>query len=314
VLLFFLGAMVFFAEDRFDRLEKTLAQQTTDISLLRAQLGELRVTTESLVSDASESTKQDIEKKLAAEREKLAQVEKKLAAESAARSKAESELKKTSSVSDTRISEVEKNLSSLNIEPIVSSWRPRTAYLECSFKSGKSSGSGVLMNFEKGTGQVLGVLTNQHVLVVNNVVADSCTVTFPDYTDKITVNRSSGDIEVSSEGLDFGRLVIRNAPASLSLRAASKTNTCSAKPAVGSELVILGYPNIGTSGDITATEGIVSGTDGDFYITSAKIERGNSGGPAVLVKDNCLVGIPTFVTVGILEALARVLDIGVIYR
>jgi S1-C subfamily serine protease len=65
---------------------------------------------------------------------------------------------------------------------------------------------------------------------------------------------------------------------------------------------------------LTATDGIISGYAGDYYITSAKIERGNSGGPAILIKGKCLLGIPTFVTVGSLEALGRVLDITVLYR
>ena len=70
----------------------------------------------------------------------------------------------------------------------------------------------------------------------------------------------------------------------------------------------MGYPSIGSQTDITATEGIISGYDGNYYVTSAKVERGNSGGAAVALKDNCYLGIPTFVQVGDIESLARILD------
>ena len=70
------------------------------------------------------------------------------------------------------------------------------------------------------------------------------------------------------------------------------------KPFLGDEIVVLGYPSIGSRNGLTATEGIVSGFDGNYFITSAKVEQGNSGGAAILLKDNCLLGIPTFVTLG----------------
>ena len=46
-----------------------------------------------------------------------------------------------------------------------------------------------------------------------------------------------------------------------------------------------------------------------IFINSEKVEEGNSGGAAILLKDNCLLGIPTFVTLGKVESLARILDI-----
>jgi hypothetical protein len=70
----------------------------------------------------------------------------------------------------------------------------------------------------------------------------------------------------------------------------------------------LGYPTIGSSGSITVTEGIVSGIEGDYYVTSAKIDHGNSGGVAILTKDDCYLGIPTFVkNNGGFESLGRIL-------
>ena len=89
---------------------------------------------------------------------------------------------------------------------------------------------------------------------------------------------------------------------------------CTRKPSVGDSVVILGYPSIGSRTSVTATEGIIAGYDGNYFITSAKVEQGNSGGAAILVKDNCLLGIPTFAQVGKVESLARILDIGTVYK
>jgi hypothetical protein len=69
----------------------------------------------------------------------------------------------------------------------------------------------------------------------------------------------------------------------------------------------LGYPSVGAREGITATDGIISGFDKPYYITSAKIERGNSGGAAIHVKNNCLLGLPTLVVAGQVESLARIL-------
>ena len=71
---------------------------------------------------------------------------------------------------------------------------------------------------------------------------------------------------------------------------------------------------VGTVLALGVAHGIVAGYDGNYFITSAKVEQGNSGGTAILVKDNCLLGIPTFAQVGKIEALARILDISTIFR
>jgi len=76
----------------------------------------------------------------------------------------------------------------------------------------------------------------------------------------------------------------------------------------------LGYPTVGSRQDITATEGIISGFDGNYFITSAKVEEGNSGGIAVSVKEDCYLGIPTYAEIGNVESLARILDFTVIVR
>ena len=79
---------------------------------------------------------------------------------------------------------------------------------------------------------------------------------------------------------------------------------------IGKEVVILGYPTIGGK-TLIATEGVISGFDDPNYylITSAKIEQGNSGGGAFLKSDGCLIGIPTFVRVGVIESMGRLIEI-----
>lgn len=84
---------------------------------------------------------------------------------------------------------------------------------------------------------------------------------------------------------------------------------------IGDRLSILGYPGAGGE-TLTVTEGIISGFEldgGNRYIkSSAKLERGNSGGAAV--KDSgCVVGIPSFVQRGQLESIGRVLDLKHLY-
>ncbi len=102
----------------------------------------------------------------------------------------------------------------------------------------------------------------------------------------------------------------------LNRRAAGDRFTCGTIP-IGESLVILGYPDYGSGAgtitsvlsnlQITATEGIISGQDGIYYTTSAKIDPGNSGGLAIDEKNNCYIGIPTAAVVGEIESLGRIL-------
>jgi len=75
---------------------------------------------------------------------------------------------------------------------------------------------------------------------------------------------------------------------------------------LGSKLAVVGYPGVGGQ-TITITEGIVSGFEGDYIKTSAKIEHGNSGGGAFLLSNGCMIGIPTASVVGEVESLGRIL-------
>lgn len=56
------------------------------------------------------------------------------------------------------------------------------------------------------------------------------------------------------------------------LQIVKSKKSCSTRAPAGSEIVVLGYPGIGSRSSITATKGIISGFDDNHYITSAKIE------------------------------------------
>jgi S1-C subfamily serine protease len=104
--------------------------------------------------------------------------------------------------------------------------------------------------------------------------------------------------------VDFGYgAVFASVPAML------PSQVCTEKPKIGDKVVILGYPGIGAQDSVTATEGIISGFDANYYTTSAKIEKGNSGGAAIDVERNCFLGLPTLVITGQIESLARILPV-----
>jgi len=93
----------------------------------------------------------------------------------------------------------------------------------------------------------------------------------------------------------------------------TKSNFCP-EAKIGDQVIILGYPTIGSKTGITVTEGIVSGEETSYWVTSAKIDKGNSGGAAILVKDNCYLGIPSSSVVGIMESLGRILKASIFLK
>ena len=228
----------------------------------------------------------------------------------------ETQFESQSGASSARINELEQDILNTPIlSNVISQWRSRTAHVRCSFAIGSSSGSGVLIKFTEEGKDIYGVFTNQHVMVDSfGRTAESCTLTFPDIGAKITGTLKNGDLEFSTNGFDFGRIVINNPSQQIVQNSAGSNHFCSDDVSLGDTLIILGYPSIGAGNDITATEGIISGFEDNYYITSAKVEQGNSGGASILLKDNCLLGIPTFVQFGSLESLARILKIDVLYK
>ncbi len=218
-------------------------------------------------------------------------------------------------IAQQKLSDLEVKLSQsgsvLNLSSVISGWQSRVAYVDCdfvlpnSFFHYGSSGSGVVV---KLADTPIKVLTNKHVLSGPALYElNACDITLPETNTKYHVLAS--DIEVSSAGYDWGILTINNPDQYLTNLIDESYLVCDQKPSLGDEIVVLGYPGIGSKSSVTATEGIISGFDGSYFITSAKVEEGNSGGAAILTKDNCLLGIPTYATLGQVESLARILDI-----
>ena len=225
---------------------------------------------------------------------------KQLAAEATSRADAAASAQQISQLQQT----INQN-KPVDLTAIISSWRTRVAIVKCEWKF--SDGSGAI-GTGSGTlfaGGVTGakLITNGHVVNYKDSLPNQCTIRFPDENTTYTIN--SANISIVS-GVDAAIITIP-APSQY-IRSLAGAGRCSQAPATGDSVVILGYPSIGSQTDVTATEGIVSGTDGNYFITSAKVERGNSGGAAILSKKNCYTGIPSFVDLGQIEALARILD------
>ena len=199
---------------------------------------------------------------------------------------------------------------------IVQQWRAKIASVECDFRFSDTNemyaqfrGSGILW---APTGSLI-LFTNKHVVTDDLGYAPHlCKIGVPGYTSTFIIYKA--DMKFSSNH-DFVAAQIKN-PDNDSWQIVYNATrpSCSRRAQIGEKIVILGYPAIGAVEGITATEGIISGYDGDYYITSAKVEQGASGGAAVLLNDNCLLGISTFAQVGQIESLARILDINVIYE
>lgn len=233
--------------------------------------------------------------------------------ERTARKITEAQAKISNLSSQVKIAELSKNLEASKLpstSEIVAIWSSRIVLVSCDFGRYTSSGSGVLARVpQEGGTYAPRVITSKHVITDNfSRGAISCTSKFTNGTSVIskTLNK---EVEISKAGYDFGYLGSSSWPSSLDGITSNQMNICkSANVKTGDSVLILGYPGIGSDKDITATEGIVSGREGDYFVTSAKVERGNSGGAAILIKENCYLGIPTFVESGSLESIARIFD------
>jgi S1-C subfamily serine protease len=207
----------------------------------------------------------------------------------------------------TQLSKEAASLKRFDLAGTVQAWRPRIAYIKCTFETSTrtytQSGSGLFIGKINATDYH--IQTNKHVLWSDSAqsLPTSCSVKLPD---DVSVN--ANEAVINKNGKDAGILVVKSPTEKMKNFSSNILGkACTAQANVGDEIIVLGYPSIGVSGDVTVTEGIISGSENDFYVTSAKIEQGNSGGAAILLKDNCYLGIPTFVQVGRIEALARIL-------
>ena len=221
--------------------------------------------------------------------------------------------RETISALEEKIEQSSRDASS--IAPLAAKWRKRRPSVPCRWlgRGGRVAvefqGSGVAVADTRAVGgnpdASFGIVTCKH-LVVNDHddAADSCLVRLPDNPATYTVRADQNSIAIAPTS-ERAILVVRNHDAAF--RNVIVRSYCTAQPLSGDRVAVLGYPRIGSAGDVTATEGIISGFEGEYYITSAKIEQGNSGGAAILVKRDCYLGIPSFVKSGGLESLGRIL-------
>lgn len=198
---------------------------------------------------------------------------------------------------------------------IISEWKSRTAFLLCSKidyngQLIQQSATAYMHRFQGDNGGVRAVTNKHAVLDDYGHVFTNCAISIPGIQ-KIYTPVAGGIVLHENPLFDVAQIYLDNTDpyiASIDRKKVCYKQT-SVKPYLGDRIVILGYPEIGSSNDITATEGIISGYDYPYFITSAKIDHGNSGGVAILVKDDCYLGLPTGSAVGEIESLGRILDI-----
>ena len=194
-----------------------------------------------------------------------------------------------------------------NLSQIIAEWTPRVAYVVCGWnQDGIGTGSGI-MAYLDNVGIV--AITNRHVIEIRGYIPNACVIS--NSTGEYEIDWISGVSNYQDPyflGLneDFGYIRIDKYNQELSSLVNSPLKLCY-NVNIGDKLVVLGYPYIGSQNSITATEGIISGVEPNYYVTSAKIEHGNSGGAAILLKDNCYLGIPSASVVGTTESLGRIL-------
>lgn len=186
---------------------------------------------------------------------------------------------------------------------IAQEWDPYVYRMACTFfiegeeDEREDRGSATVERTDAGTR----LLTSKHIIERKNAEFLGCTLTRPGSSEEIDV---APEAFVKNESVDYAY-----APITASVPAVPFERRCPSKPEIGDRVLILGYPGIGAKESVTATEGIISGFDADLYTTSAKIEKGNSGGVVVDTQRNCFLGIPTSVLPGNVESLARILPV-----
>ncbi len=218
----------------------------------------------------------------------------------------------------TIVKEVEKSSTKSSLTTIINQWRPRIAYIECVWwgSSGvvsEGAGSGVLG--PKTSDGSYFILTNKHVVSnEKSNPATQCNIWLPGMSSPYTVTADLERMVMNDVSFDptydYGNIIIsRPTKQIISIENNNKYTTCEGRASTGEQVLILGYPGIGSLNGITVTDGIISGYENGYYITSAKVEHGNSGGAAILVEKNCYLGIPSFAYSGEIESLARILDL-----
>lgn len=187
----------------------------------------------------------------------------------------------------------------LTDDEIINIWKPYTVRVTCISLDSKgdrksySDGSGLLSKSLKG---VPVVVTNKHVLYTkNNTLSSYCNIYLPVTKETIKVLKKD---YFTSKDKDIANLAIRKPTESItSLLKNDKEvseNCKNIKFDSTENIAILGHPTGSNKLDISVTKGVVTGYEEYFYISSASVVTGYSGGVAISLRDNCYLGIPTY--------------------
>lgn len=221
------------------------------------------------------------------------------------------EIPKIGNLAYAEPSRVPTNSGAYSVAEIVSGWQNRVAQVSCTNADGdEMSGTATLVSFPQG----LMAVSNDHVIDDGSGYWPSvCVVGVYGLGGRVVSYDSSRFTSFRNYGLDYAQVNLENPDYSsddgtFDIVANNYMPICSSSEVgIGDEIVILGYPWNGSQSSVTASRGIVSGYDDDYYVTDAKIEHGNSGGAAILMKKNCWLGIPTAALVGGVESYGRIL-------
>lgn len=200
---------------------------------------------------------------------------------------------------------------SFTVAQIVSGWQNRIAEVSCTNAYGEEmNGAATLVALPQG----LMAVSNDHVIDDGSGYWPTvCVVGVYGLGGRVVSYDSTRFTSFRNYGLDYAQVNLENADyesdeGTFDIVANNYMPICKAyEVGIGDEIVILGYPWNGSQSSVTASRGIVSGYDEDYYVTDAKIEHGNSGGAAILMKKNCWLGIPTAAVVGGVESYGRIL-------
>jgi len=218
---------------------------------------------------------------------------------------------------------------SIDTKSIVEQWGSSVVRIECDDGfGGMYSGSGTLWNIDN----TFLVTTNKHVIdPVPDIQKCSVRITplkggVSDLKNILTYKPNRKSLKTLEGEFDLVIFSLEESSPDMPLsrlndyahRVNKQCNKTIYSP--GENILALGYPAVGTREGValTVNEGIISGIEqvplaGDeqfmWYVTSAKIEQGNSGGAAI-ASDGCFVGIPTWSRIGYLESQARLLIFG----
>ena len=201
-----------------------------------------------------------------------------------------------------------------NTADIVAEWQDRVAKVNCLFNEGQTSmsaqGSATLATLKDVDGSYIPVaITNAHVLSDNGYTTGGCLIGI--YGKGSRIVSTPGAILIGTKE-DYGYINLDKA----STVSETTWKSVLSKPMAycsesdvrkGDDLILLGYPAIGSADGLTITKGIVAGIEKDYFVTDAKIDHGNSGGAAILIKNDCYLGIPSASVQGSLESMGRIL-------